>query len=311
MNNNASRTRSVSSFSPDDPADAAPPGGPRALSRTLRIIECLAGVPEGITLTQLSAALESPKSSLLGLLRPLCALGYVVNVNGRYTLGPAAYRLGVSIMPTLSMARIAHPILRQLADQFEETVLIATLDRDAARAIYIDKVESSRSIRYTVPLGTGRPLYCSAAGRVLLAHADNAFIEHYLRTAVFEPLTPRTVTSPSEVRDLLPKIREQGLAMTVGEVSADVAGFAAPIFDHRGVAIAALTMAAPVSRVQTCASTAAKLVQDAAESISFGFGYPKAEWKVSLPEPALGDLPPGPPSSSSPGRPRRRDSADS
>ncbi|MBN9560833.1 MAG: IclR family transcriptional regulator [Alphaproteobacteria bacterium] len=311
MNNNASRNRAASPFSPDEPAEAGGPGGPRALSRTLRIIERLAGVPEGSTLTQLSAALESPKSSLLGLLRPLCALGYVVNVNGRYTLGPAAYRLGVSIMPTLSMARIAQPILRQLADQFEETVLIATLDRDAARAIYIDKVESSHSIRYTVPLGTARPLYCSAAGRVLLAHADTAFVEHYLRTAAFEPLTLRTVTSPSEVRDLLPKIREQGLAMTVGEVSADVAGFAAPIFDHRGVVIAALAMAALVSRVQTYAPTAAKLVQDAAESISFGFGYPKAEWKVSLPEPAPSDLPPGPRPSGPTGRPRRRGTAES
>lgn len=308
ISSDASQRRTARPFGFDEPAEAA---GPRALSRTLHIIECLAGVPEGSTLTQLSTALKSPKSSLLGLLRPLCALGYVVNVNGRYTLGPAAYRLGVSIMPTLSMARIAQPILRHLADQFEETVLIATLDRDAARVIYIDKVESSRSIRYTVPLGTVRPLYCSAAGRVLLAHADTAFVEHYLGTAVLEPLTPLTVTSPSEVRGLLPTIREQGLAMTVGEVSADVAGFAAPIFDHRGIAIAALAMAAPVSRVQTYASMAAKLVQDAAESISFGFGYPKAKWKVSLPEPVPGDLPPGSLPSGPPNRSRRRDPAGS
>jgi len=288
----ASRDRAAGSFGPDEPAETAGAAGPRALSRTLRIIESLAGVPEGgNTLTQLSTALDSPKSSLLGLLRPLCALGYVVNTNGRYMLGPAAYRLGVSIMPALSMAHIAQPILRQLADQFEETVLIATLDRDAARAVYIDKVESSRSIRYTVPLGTARPLYCSAAGRVLLAHADPAFIDHYLSTAVFEPLTPRTLTSPPALRGLLPEIREQGLAMTVGEVSADVAGFAAPIFDHRGSVIAALAMAAPLSRVQTQASTAAKLVQDAAESISFGFGCPKAEWKMPVTDVASGDVP--------------------
>lgn len=287
----ASRDRAASSFGPDGPAETAGAAGPRALSRTLRIIESLAGVPEGNTLTQLSAALDSPKSSLLGLLRPLCALGYVVNTNGRYMLGPAAYRLGVSIMPALSMAHIAQPILRQLADQFEETVLIATLDRDAARAVYIDKVESSRPIRYTVPLGTARPLYCSAAGRVLLAHADPAFIDHYLSTAGFEPLTPRTLTSPPALRGLLPEIREQGLAMTVGEVSADVAGFAAPIFDHRGSVIAALAMAAPLSRVQTQASTAAKLVQDAAESISFGFGCPKAEWKMPVTDAASGDVP--------------------
>jgi DNA-binding IclR family transcriptional regulator len=307
MSNNARPHGSESPPGPDAPA----PGGPRSLSRTLRIIEILAGVPDGSTLTQLSAALDSPKSSLLGLLRPLCALGYAVNANGRYVLGPAAYRLGVSIMPTQSVSRIARPILRELAEQFEETVLIATLDRKAAQTVYVDKVESSRSIRYTVPLGTRRPLYCSAAGRVLLAHADPAFIDEYLRTAVLAPLTPRTLTSPSELRDMLPRIREQGLATAVGEVSSDVAGIAAPIFDHSGSAIAALAMAAPVNRVRAYAPTAAKLIREAAESISFGLGYPKAGWKVSLPERAPGDPAQGSPPSGPADRPRRRATSES
>jgi DNA-binding IclR family transcriptional regulator len=216
------------------------------LLRTLRIIEHVAGSPDGSTLARLSVELKSPKSSLLGLLRPLCGFGYVAFANGRYVLGPAAYRLGVTIMPTLSMSRIALPILRQLAEQCEETVLIATLDREAGRATYIEKIESSRSIRYTVPLGTARPLYCSAAGRVLLAHADREYIEHYLRTETFEPLTPQTLTRPAELRAMLPNIRQQGLAVTVGEVSSDVAGFAAPIFNHQGLVIAALAIGAPV-----------------------------------------------------------------
>ncbi len=258
-------------------------GGPRSLLRTLRILEHLAAVPDGMTLTRLSVDLQSPKSSLLGLLRPLCGLGYATQTGGRYQLGPAAYRLGVAIMPMLSMSRIAVPILRELVERCDETVLIATLDREAGMATYVEKIESSRSIRYTVPLGTSRPLYCSAAGRVLLAHADQEFVDRYLRTAGFAPLTPHTLTRPAELRALLPRIREQGIAMTVGEVSSDVAGFAAPIFDHGGTAIAALAMAAPVTRVRTNAQEASQQVKDAAESISFGFGFPGA--KLSLPLP--------------------------
>jgi IclR family transcriptional regulator, acetate operon repressor len=259
-------------------------GGPRSLLRTLRIIEHVAGSPDGSTLARLSVELKSPKSSLLGLLRPLCGFGYVAFANGRYVLGPAAYRLGVTIMPTLSMSRIALPILRQLAEQCEETVLIATLDREAGRATYIEKIESSRSIRYTVPLGTARPLYCSAAGRVLLAHADREYIEHYLRTETFEPLTPQTLTRPAELRAMLPNIRQQGLAVTVGEVSSDVAGFAAPIFNHQGLVIAALAIGAPVSRVRAYSQATGMRAREAAESISFGFGYPGAALKVQLPE---------------------------
>jgi len=252
------------------PADA----GPRSLIRTLRILEQLAGAPEGLSLAALSARLEAPKSSLLGLLRPMCNYRYIVHSDGRYLLGPGAYRLGVSVMPTLSVARIAAPIMRELVERSGETVLVATMDPDAGRAVYVEKIESSHSIRYTVDLGTARPLYCSAAGRVLLAFADSAFIARYLKRGPFPALTPQTLTSAAQLRRLLPEIREQKLAITVGEVSTDVAGFAAPIFDRDGRVAAALTMAAPVSRTLAHPQDYATLIRDAADSISFGLGHP-------------------------------------
>jgi IclR family acetate operon transcriptional repressor len=254
--------------------------GPRSLIRTLRILEHLAAAPDGMTLAALSVDLHSPKSSLLALLRPLCSYGYIVSTKGRYVLGPAAYRLGVSIMPTLSMSRIAVPIMRELVDQCEETVLIAVLDRETGQATYIEKIESTRSIRYTVPIGTSRPLYCSSAGRVLLAYSDREYIDHYLKSTVFTPLTKQTLTRPDELRKLLSKIREQRLEITIGEVSSDVAGFAAPIFDHQGRVIAALAMAAPVNRAHASQTTLATRVRDAAENISFGFGYADATLKA-------------------------------
>ncbi|MFC7691916.1 helix-turn-helix domain-containing protein [Paeniroseomonas aquatica] len=45
-------------------------GPPRALGRTLGIFAAVAAAPEGLPLAELSAALGSPKSSLLALLRP-------------------------------------------------------------------------------------------------------------------------------------------------------------------------------------------------------------------------------------------------
>ena len=259
--------------------------GPRSLIRILRIVEHLAAAPQGLSLAALSADLQSPKTSLLGLLRPMCHFGYIVHGDGRYVLGPAAYRMGVSIVPTLSITRIASPIMRELVARSGETVLVATLDQDAGNAVYVEKIESTRSIRYTVALGTARPLYCSAAGRVLLAFADPAYITRYLKRAPFAPLTPETLTRGADIRCLLPAIREQKLAITMGEVSSDVAGFAAPIFDREGLVIAALTMAAPVSRTLAQPGVFAKLIRDAAESISFGLGHAGAALHATFTEP--------------------------
>jgi DNA-binding IclR family transcriptional regulator len=255
-------------------ADAA--AGERSLIRTLRIVERLAHAPSGLSLAALSSELELPKSSLLGLLRSLCGHGYAQHAEGGYVLGPSAFRLAAAIMPTMSLSRAAAPVMRRLVERSGETALIALLDRDEAKAVYVEKVESARSIRYSVPIGATRPLHCSAAGRVLLAHADAEFIEAFLRRAPFPRLTPQTLTSGAELRALLPRIREQGVAITVGEVSADVAGFAAPVFDHRGQVVAALAMAAPASRTGSDPAEQAQLLRDAAREISLNLGHQAA-----------------------------------
>ncbi|MCW5656826.1 MAG: IclR family transcriptional regulator [Burkholderiaceae bacterium] len=250
-----------------------PGAGPRSLHRTLRLIEHLARPGGGQPLSALSSDLNLPKSSLLGLLRPLCRHGYVVQTDVGYELGPSSFRLGVAITPTLSLSRIAVPEMRRLVERSGETALIAVLDRASAAAVYVEKVESPQSIRYSVALGTARPLYCSAAGRVLLAFADDEFIEAFLRRAPFPALTPQTLTRGAVLRDMLPRIRAQRLAVTVGEVSSDVAGFAAPIFDHHDRVIAALAMAAPANRTRADPAEYAALVCRAADDVSLALGH--------------------------------------
>jgi len=51
--------------------------GPRSLMRLLGLFDALAKSKEGLTLADLNTELSSPKSSLLNLLRPLVASGYL------------------------------------------------------------------------------------------------------------------------------------------------------------------------------------------------------------------------------------------
>ena len=70
---------------------SAPPhddSGPRALARLLALFDALSLASNGMTLAELNVALESPKSSLLNLLRPLVAEGFLVHSAGTYNLWP-------------------------------------------------------------------------------------------------------------------------------------------------------------------------------------------------------------------------------
>jgi DNA-binding IclR family transcriptional regulator len=234
----------------ESPAADKEIGGPRSLTRLLGLFDALARSPNGLTLADLNVLLESPKSSLLNLLRPLVSEGYLMHDGSRYRLGPAIFRLSASIMSVWNFSKVLHPYLEELAERCHETVVLGVLDRQKQVQTLVDVVESPRSIRFSVPLGTTVPLYCTPGGRLLLTHSDKELQEAYLREVKLEQLTPRTITNKKALRAELQKVREDGYAIGIGEYVLEAAAVAAPIFGADGQVVAVLNVAVPSARFE-------------------------------------------------------------
>ncbi len=245
-------------------------GAPRSVLRLLRIFETAAATRDGHTLAQMSSQLGSPKSSMLMLLRPLVASGYLLHIDGRYRLGPAAFRLAADILSTRDFNQLMRPFMEDLVARSRESVFLATIDREARLVAYVERIDSPQAIRYSAPIGSMRPLYCSAAGLVLLAFQDEAWRENYLKTTQIKPLTPRTVTSKTLIRHNLEKIRAEGVAVSLGEAIPGVGGVAAPIVNADGSVAAALMIGAPMDRFQHELVALRKLIKEVAGRASSG-----------------------------------------
>jgi IclR family transcriptional regulator, acetate operon repressor len=222
--------------------------GPRSLTRLLGIFDVLAKATDGMSLAELNVTLESPKSSLLNLLRPLVAEGYLMHDAGRYRLGQSIFRLSASVMAAWNISKMLRPFLAELSRSTNETVYIGVLDVEHKEITYVDVIESEQSVRYSMHIGMRRPLYCTAAGRVLLAHASDAFVADYMKTIKFERRTPQTITTKKALRDELDHILETGLSVSRGELMLDSAGVSSPIFGPNGNVIAAIAIGAPLER---------------------------------------------------------------
>src|ERR1700688_964748 len=70
----------------------------RSAMRLVALFEALAKTEEGVNLAELSATIAAPKSSLLGILRSMVALGYMEHGHGLYRLGPKSFRLAADIL---------------------------------------------------------------------------------------------------------------------------------------------------------------------------------------------------------------------
>lgn len=246
--------------------------GPRSALRVMDILQALAMQPEGLTLAKISDRLKLPKTSAFSLLRALEGGGYVRGHNGHYTLGNQAFRLGASLGQAQPFPKSVQPVLDWLARETEETVLLGVRSEEGHEISYVDVIESEKPLRFTVRVGNRRPLYCTAAGKAMLAFLPKAFQAKYLAQTKFVKFTYDT-SSKEELVAQFPEIRRRGVVVDANGIIDGATGVASPCFDEAGVVSCSVTIAGPTARILAMRERVEQLAVKAAEQISQILGY--------------------------------------
>ena len=139
-------------------------GQHRATARVLDILESLSGSEEGLTLTELSQALDAPKSSLFPIVHTLEERRYLRQDDGtgRYTMGPRALVLGAAFSADRGLAPITQ-VMKEVASKCQETCQMGILDQD--RVLYVAREDSPQPIRLISWVGTRLPANATAVGK--------------------------------------------------------------------------------------------------------------------------------------------------
>jgi IclR family transcriptional regulator, acetate operon repressor len=257
---------------------AAPANGGarhRATDRVIDILELAAASRDGLPLKDLSLRVETPKSSLLPLLRTLSSRGYLEQGRaGEYRLGPRALELAVRSRGGRDLAEVARPALEALMQRTGESAFLTTLAADAAAVVFIDVVESEQIIRYTVNVGQRSALHATANGKAILAVLPPAQRDEILRTLPLKRYTDRTLTSVGALRASLDEIRTAGVCVSLDEIVRGASGIAAPVYDREGRVAGACAVGGPTERMKPRLRQLAGDVKTAARSISMLLGMP-------------------------------------
>lgn len=167
---------------------------------------------------------------------------------------PGCYRLGPKILELARVVRqrsiidISFPIMEQLSNQTGETVILASIyDR---KGICLEKVEGYHNLRVSFERGTTFHLHAGATGKVLMAYLNEEEQDSIIKEVGLPKFTENTITDPKRLKVELKKIREDGFAVSDGEVHQGVRAIAAPIFNSKGRIIADLSLGAPIHRLE-------------------------------------------------------------
>ncbi|TDT51031.1 IclR family transcriptional regulator [Fonticella tunisiensis] len=246
----------------------------QSVDRALQILECFSRENRELGVTEISKYLGLHKSTTFGLLSTLESRGYVEQNldNGKYRLGLKLFELGNLVHEGLDLRKQAYPFLKELVDKYQETVHLVVNDR--GEAVYIDKVEGPGAIRMYSQVGKRPPMYCTGVGKAILAYMPDKEVDRILFEKGLRPFTPNTITDVDKLKAHLAEIREQGYSFDNEEIEIGLRCVAAPIKNHKGEVIAAISVAGPSTRMTwEKMNILAISVKEAAVNISRRMGY--------------------------------------
>lgn len=246
----------------------------RSVAKALTILDLLAGNGREMTLAEIAREVGLAKSTAHGLLATLKGFGYVEQAasDGKYRLGIRLFELGSAVANSWDVRRLSAPHIERLVEEFGETTHLAVLDQ--GRVLYIDKRESSRSIRIVSQIGARLPAHCSGVGKVLLAHLPADKVRSIIASRGLPSYTRNTITDPQRLEDELAQIRQRGYAVDNEEIMDGLCCVAAPVRDHTGRVCAGISVSGPAVRLTgERFGVAVDLVTGAAAAISADLGY--------------------------------------
>lgn len=218
----------------------------QSLDRAFQILASI-GRAGTCSLSELAAARAMPFSTVHRIVGSLIDNGYVIrHGRGNYALGPAFLDFAGRVSLADMLAGIGRPILAALARECRACTHLGILDADMVT--YLVKQGFGRERVLSVE-GMQLEAYCSAIGKMLLAHLPEDECARYLATDGFVRLTPRTITDPALLAAELVEIRARGWAVDDEEIMAGLRCVAVPVVDPAGKAVAALSVSATAKRM--------------------------------------------------------------
>jgi DNA-binding IclR family transcriptional regulator len=205
-----------------------------ALSKGLDILELLAADPAGRAPSDIARTLGRTTSEIFRMLMVLRDRGYVDQraEDDRYVLTLRLFELAHRHPPLRRLTVAAGELMQRLADRANQSVHLAIPDGDAV--MVVAQVDGPDNHITSVRLGARFPMGETASGRVLAA---------WLAPEALEALLARLPPADAPAfRGVLPAIRAAGAWEAESYSIRGVRNISAPIRDHTGGVVAALTI---------------------------------------------------------------------
>ncbi len=208
-----------------------------ALEKGLDIVELLSKQDVGLTQSEIARALGRTVGEIFRMLMVLQDRGYVSQdpLSDRYSLTTYIFEIALRIPVVGRMTAVAGPLMRDLSAKTNQSVHLAILSEGTV--LVVGQANSPGNNVLSVRLGAKIDLWRASSGRVILAFTSEQEVARLMQNVPLPDESPA-----SQILEELAQIKKTGLEVRDSFIVKGVVNISAPIIDHSGLAVGALTM---------------------------------------------------------------------
>lgn len=226
----------------------------QSVDRALELLIYLQNEGKETSVTKIANDMGIYKSTAHRTLMTLESKGFVSRnpETEKYWLGNRLFSLGKSVENKLGKREIIRPVVKQLSEKYNEVVNVSVLKRNPGSPyqslLVLKEMSDSQLLSVNPAVGSSIDCHCSAVGKCLLAFCTDVDLSVY-RDTKLAAYTEKTITTYSKLVEELERVRVQGYAMDCDEQELGLTCIGTPVLDHKGKAIAAISLSGPTSRM--------------------------------------------------------------
>jgi len=200
-----------------------------SLNKSLQVLDLMSKYPKGLSLSDLTAELDFPKSTIHHILSTFLPYEYVAQdpETKKYSLGFRFLSIAKVILDNIDVRKIANPHLRRLHEECGEAVHLAILRN--GKVVYIDKFDRLGGLTLATYIGFSTDPHAAAGGKVLLSELPPQRIKQIYRDKPLKVYGKKTIADFDRLMNELRKIESQGYAIDDEEYYEGVRCVAAPV----------------------------------------------------------------------------------
>lgn len=190
---------------------------------------------------------------------------------GRYRLGLSVFDMAAAMPKQRTLHEAVLVSMTELRSRTGETVQVGVLD--GREVVYVERLDSPNTLRVFTQVGRRVSAHRTSSGKAILAFVSKSRRDELLKGWVLDNKTEFTISDPVALREEVVLTRRRGYAENRQESEMGVVSVAAPIRDSTGFAVAALSLAGPLERMDENHTTYANAVIALARTVSRQMGW--------------------------------------